>query len=558
MRRILIAILCLFLLTTAVSAAGSVSNLQSNTTIDSDGTCEVTLTMQLSVDGADDALLFPIPGNAKDISLNGELVEAKWSNGKRWVDLSSAVYGAGSHSVTIHYSLPDLVTEEKSGLVLTLPLLSGFSYPVDEMKFSVTFPGEIEEKPTFASTYHPETVESFMEYTVEGSVISGRMLQDLKDYETLTMTLPVTAELFPQNMAKRWSLSNDDLLQYALTLLAVTYWLIFLRCMTPSRIRTVQAPDGITAGELGCHLAGQGTDFPAMMLSWAQMGYLTIQVERSGRVLLHKDMDMGNERSEFEMRCFKKLFGKRLTVDAGGQHVAGLGRKSSKTIPSAWHYFKKSSGNPVIFRVMAALIGAVAGSSLAAGFVTDTVWVVLLSILLVPFGAISAWLIQSGVQGAQLRHRSNLVAGIICCLLWGILGSLAGELTVAIYVIITQLLAGLGVTYGGRRTEAGLQVRDEILGLRKYLKTIPKEDVQRILEYNPDYYFTMAPYAVALGVDKAFARPFRDVRLSPCPYVMVDGKEPRDADQWNEQIRQILQVMDTRQRKLPFEKILGK
>ena len=553
MRRILIAILCLFLLTTAVSAAGSVSNLQSNTTIDSDGTCEVTLTMQLSVDGADDALLFPIPGNAKDISLNGELVEAKWSNGKRWVDLSSAVYGAGSHSVTIHYSLPDLVTEEKSGLVLTLPLLSGFSYPVDEMKFSVTFPGEIEEKPTFASTYHPETVESFMEYTVEGSVISGRMLQDLKDYETLTMTL-----LFPQNMAKRWSLSNDDLLQYALTLLAVTYWLIFLRCMTPSRIRTVQAPDGITAGELGCHLAGQGTDFPAMMLSWAQMGYLTIQVERSGRVLLHKDMDMGNERSEFEMRCFKKLFGKRLTVDAGGQHVAGLGRKSSKTIPSAWHYFKKSSGNPVIFRVMAALIGAVAGSSLAAGFVTDTVWVVLLSILLVPFGAISAWLIQSGVQGAQLRHRSNLVAGIICCLLWGILGSLAGELTVAIYVIITQLLAGLGVTYGGRRTEAGLQVRDEILGLRKYLKTIPKEDVQRILEYNPDYYFTMAPYAVALGVDKAFARPFRDVRLSPCPYVMVDGKEPRDADQWNEQIRQILQVMDTRQRKLPFEKILGK
>ena len=558
MRRILIAILCLMLLTTAVSAAGSVSSLQSNTVISTDGTCKVTLTLQLSVDGNGGDLRFPLPGNAKDITLNGERAEAQWSDSKRWVDLSSSVYGAGSHSVTVHYSLPDLVVEEKSGLVLTLPLLSGFSYPVEEMKFSVTLPGAPEEKPTFTSTYHRETVESFMEYTIEDAVISGQMMQDLKDYETLTMTLPVTADMFPQTMAKRWSLSNDDLLQYALTLLAVVYWLIFLRCKFPRRIRSVQTPDGITAGELGCHLAGQGTDFPTMVLSWAQMGYLTIQVERSGRVLLHKDMDMGNERSEFEMRSFKKLFGKRQTVDAGGSHVAGLSRKFSRTVPSAWHYFKKSSGNPMIFRVIAALIGAAAGASLAAGFATDTVWVVLLSILLVPFGAVSSWLIQTGVRGVQLRHRLDLMIGLGCCLLWAILGSLAGELNVAIYVILSQFLAGLGAAYGGRRTEAGLQARSEILGLRKYLKTIPSADVRRIMEHNPDYYFAMAPYAMALGVDKAFARLFRNVQLSPCPYLMVDGKEPRDAIQWNEQIRKVLTVMDTRHRKLPFEKIFGK
>lgn len=557
MRRILIAILCVFLLTTAVSAAGSVSNLQNNTTVATDGTCQVSLVIQFSVENGGD-LQFPLPGNAKDITLNGARAKTNWSNSQRWVDLSTVVSGPGNYTLSLHYSLPDSVTEEKSGLILTLPLLSGFSYPIEQMEFSVTLPKATEEKPAFSSTYYKDSVESLMEYTVQDGVISGQMLQEMKGYETLTLTLPVTGDMFPQTIAKRWSLSNDDLIQYALTLLAAAYWLIFLRCKLPHRIRRLQAPNGITAGELGCCLAGQGVDFTSMVLSWAQMGYLTVQVERSGRILLYKDMDMGNERSEFEVRTFKKLFGKRQTVDAGGEHVALLGRKAGKSIPGAWHYFRERSGNPMIFRIIAAGIGAVAGSSLAAGFATDTVWVVLLSILLVPFGAISSWLIQTGTRGIQLRYKTDLFVALGCTVLWIVLGSLAGELNVAIYVIISQIAAGFAAIHGGRRTEEGIQARNEILGLRKYLKTIPPEEIKRIMEHNPDYYFAMAPYAFALGVDKVFARHFRNTKLSPCPYLLLEGNHEKTAQQWNEQIRNVAKVMDDRRRKLPFEKIFKK
>ena len=94
------------------------------------------------------------------------------------------------------------------------------AYPVEGMEFSITLPGTPEELPAFTSTYHPESMDSYLEYTVAGSVISGYFLQGLKDHETLTMTLPVTGKLFPQDIAKRWSLSYDDLIQYALLLLA--------------------------------------------------------------------------------------------------------------------------------------------------------------------------------------------------------------------------------------------------------------------------------------------------------------------------------------------------
>ena len=50
MRRIFIALLCVLLLTTAVSAAGTVNDLQSSTLVSDSGSCEVTVTMLLTLD----------------------------------------------------------------------------------------------------------------------------------------------------------------------------------------------------------------------------------------------------------------------------------------------------------------------------------------------------------------------------------------------------------------------------------------------------------------------------------------------------------------------------
>lgn len=559
MRRIFIAILCLFLLTTAVSAAGTVTNLQSNAILTANGNCQISMVLNLTVDSADSDLRFPLPGTAKDITLNGSAAKTSRSGAYRWVDLSGVIYGAGNYTLTLLYTLPDLVTKQgNSGLVLKLPLLSGFSYPIDRMEFSISLPGTPEDMPVFTSTYHPESMESVLSYTVNGPVISGYVLQGLKDHETLTVTLPVTSDMFPQSIAKRWSLSYDDLLQYALILLALIYWLIFLWCPLPRPLRRVQAPDGVTAGELGCALSGLGVDFSMMVLSWAQMGYLTIHMDRHNRVLLYKTMDMGNERGAFEVRAFKTLFGKRPKVDGGGEHYARLGRKVAKTVSGAGYYFKKTSGNPLIFRCIAALIGAVAGYSLAVAFSTDTAWQIILSIFLVPIGGAFSWMIQTGVRGVQLRYRLDLYIGIGCSLLWILLALWAGEVIVGLLVVFCQILAGFAAVHGGRRTENGLQIRNEIMGLRKYLRSMTPEEVNRITEYNPDYYFDMAPDALALGVDRTFARQFGDEKLPECPYLTVHGRTSLTARQWNELLRQVLQVLDSRQRKLLWEKLFGR
>lgn len=559
MRRILLLLLCCLLLTTAVHAESGVTNMESTATLSSNGTCRMALVFQFTLDSHEGDLRFPLPGSAKDISLNGSTAKTSRSGGLRWVDLSGVVYGPGTYSLTLHYSLPDLVAESgKNGLMLELPLLSGFSYPIEHLEFSVILPGKPEHRPTFTSTYHSDTMDSFADFTIQDQVISGHFTQRMKDHETLTMKLQVSSAMFPQNIVKRWSLSYDDLLQYGLLLLAVVYWIVFLRCKFPRRVRRVQAPDGVTAGELGCCLSGQGVDFSMMVLSWARMGYLTIEIDRHERVLLHKLMDMGNERSNLEMRWFKTLFGRRNTVDAASEHVARLSRKAGRTVLGSGYYFKKNSGNPLIFRCLTAAIGAVSGYSLTVAFASDTVWQVVLGILLIPLGGVLSWLMQNGMRGISLRHRLDLGLSIGCCVLWLILGIWAGEAGVAALVIVIQLVAGIATVHGGRRTEGGLQSRNEILGLRRYLKTASAKELARLTENNPEYFFDLLPDAIALGVDHAFARQFGNEKLPACPYLRITGETSMTARQWNVKVRKTVQVMEEGKQKLKWQKLFNR
>ena len=76
--------------------------------------------------------------------------------------------------------------------------------------------------------------------------------------------------------------------------LAFVYWLIFMRCLPLIRQRRTQPLEGVTAGELGCHLTAAGADLTMMVFTWAELGYLRICPDKRGRVYLQRYMDMGN------------------------------------------------------------------------------------------------------------------------------------------------------------------------------------------------------------------------------------------------------------------------
>ncbi len=538
---------------------GSVTQMESAVTVYENGSCDVTLNVQLSLQEAPQKLLYPLPAEAKNISLNGGVARTSASGSVRYVDISSLAKVAGNVSFVIHYEMEDVVTvQKKGGLLLSLDLLTGFACPIDNMSFTISLPDAPEKRPKFVSTYHQESVDTLMTLSTQGNVITGKFHQGLKGQESLVMTLQATEALFPQPLMKRWSLSADDVAMYLCALAALIYWVFSMRALPPSRLRRAQEPVGVTAGEMGCHLTGRGADFTLMVLSWAQMGYLLIQLDDNGRVLLHKRMDMGNERKEFEVRCFRTLFGRRKTVDGTGHHYARLAAKVAKTVSGARETYLSVSGNPKLFRVICGGIGVFGGISMACALVNDTAWQVVLGLLLSLLGAGLSWQIHEAVTMVHLRKNLTFWVSLGISFVWVAVSAMAGEVGVALFVLGCQWLGGFAAAYGGRRSEAGRQNMEEILGLRRYLKSANKDDLQRILNSNPEYYYRLAPYAMALGIDQVFARQMGNTRLAECTYLTTGMDGHLTAKEWNQLLREVVATLDERYRYMALQKWLGR
>lgn len=553
---LLLIVLCMAM-AYPVSALSEAQSIRSEATIAGDGSCHVTLSVSFSLEQPVAEPVFPIPSNATDVILNGNPISV-FSGGK--VPLKDITGGmAGDFSVSISYNLASVVAtveeEKEPQMLLTLPILSGFAYPVQTLEYSVILPGTPSAQPVFSSSYHQESIALYLDTAVTGPKITGVTTSPLKDHETLTMTLPVDETLFPQTAAAARVLSMMDVAIVASALLAIGYYFLALRPRLPRRITRATAPDGITAGDIALWMTGSGTDLTLLVVSWAQLGYLRIQVDDSGRVLLHKRMEMGNERSAFENRCYRNLFGRRRIVDGTGYHYAELCRSVAKKSPRAKEVYLPNSGNPGIFRALCALSGLLSGITLAGAFAPHSVP---LRVLLAVLTTVMTLLLQSGIRGILLRQRIHLWVAVGCACLWVILGIWSGEWLTSVLMVVFQFVAGLAAAFGGQRTDLGQQTLTQIMGLRRHMFTASKPALQQLLKVNPNYFYELAPYALSLGLDRVFARRFARLRLPECTYLIGPGRGQMTAAEWAALLRSAVNTLDAKAKRLPFEKLTGR
>ena len=551
MRRffVIITLLCILCsLAVGASAATYAKNVSAYATVSNDGTCQVTLTATIHLDQAVDHLRFPLPSKATNITVNGTRASSRVENGLRQVNLSRIV-GKAMGDFTLHftYSLPNLITTNEAGLLeLQLPLLAGFAYPVQALEFSVTLPGAVTAKPAFSSGYHQANIEKDIYTSTTSATITGTSQVELKDHETLSMSLLVSEEMFPQKRITPPNFQTVTILIWIFALLAVFYWIFFLRNLPAWPSSHPTPPDGYNAGELGSLLHLQGGNLNMLVFSWAQLGYLLIQLDRNGRVTLHRQMDMGNERSAFEGKCFRLLFGKRDTVDASATRYAELYHSIAKMKPNLSAFIHPKTGNLTVFQWLSALTGMFFGIFIAIGLSSGALLQWLLVIVLGAAAFFSSLRMQRWAVSLFAPDRQPVWIALGLCGVWLGLSAIAGLLSVGFGMVLFQLFAGLLSAIGGRRTPYGRQTMGETLGLRWYLYSVSPEQLRQIYQSNPEYYHQMAPYAMALGVDKRFAKRFGKLLIPQCPYISTGADSDLRATQWQGMMRRVLKGMNTR------------
>ena len=568
MKRLILLALCVMLIASvsvgvsAFEGETRATSVQMIATVSNSGSAQVSTTVALHVETPLEELHYPVPANATSITLNGSRVFTEKTNQARLVNLTKLLGGmAGDFTFTVGYSVANTVrplaqtdsaADSAKKLQLDLPLLAGFAYPIDQVQFSINLPGNITNQPGFISGYHQANIEKDLTYSVSGGNIAGRSWTALKDHETLNLRLTATEEMFPQTRVELPSLDTITTIIYVCIGLALIYWIFVLRNFLPIREYPAVAPEGFGAGQLGTVLTMAGADLGLMIFTWAQLGYVVIQMDRRGRVLVHKRMEMGNERSAFEQKCFRSLFARRDVADTSGISFARLHQTVSaqKAIPSL---LRKNGGNVQIFRILAAVAGLLCGTcfGILLGNMLDFGWLFMSVLSFV--GLICSWQIQHWTQGVFLHHRIRLWTALGMSVLWLILGLAIGQLSLALLSVSIQLIAGFLAAFGGRRSEDGKLAMGQVLSLRSQLSRLSSRKIQQYCQENPNYFFDMIPEAMAMGCDKAFARRFGKSRLPACPYIIASDTRGLTAAQWSQLMRQILDGMTARQRQMPTD-----
>lgn len=553
------------------SAETAASGVHLLYTVTSEGDCRVTATVNLRLEAAHDKMTFPLPANATNITLNGVNANVNRTATAANVDISRITKGyIGDAAVRFEYTIPDAVevyqgdandkkedikVDGKYPLRLTIPLLSGFEYPVESLNFTITMPpGEAKFDPYLYSTYLQNSAASSIHLNVSGSQIIGSSKTVMNDHESINLTMVVPEEMFP-TVSTYVREGNPELVPIIVfAALALLYWFITLRTLPITRIRTSTSPEGVTAGELGCRLTLTGGDLTMMVFTWAQLGYLLIHLEGNGKVLLHKRMDMGNERGPFENKVYRMLFGNRRVVDATGMTYARLSRKVASIVPQERNVFRGNSGNMKIFRGLACVSQIFCGICVAMNMTGNLVLAIVMAVILGIVGAVTGWLIQDIAYRTHLRGKVPVLIGFICILLWVLLGLFSGQVWIPLGCSVGQFLYGYLAAYGGRRSELGRHDGGQVLGLRHYLKRLPKNEINRLLMNDPDYFFNMAPYALALGVINPYAKAFGQREMHQCPYLHSRIAGKRTAEEWGHLMADAADLMDAKSRMLQIQK----
>jgi len=569
MRRFLIFVCSLVLmagiLVMPASAENTATKVESIVNVTAAGDCIVSTTVRLNLDSPTENLSFPVPLNATDVTLNGGSARTTKTSTGLDVDISRLTSGmAGEIPVMLNYNIPGAVKvildEEgkldpdfKNYLQLELPLLNSFELPVQSLTFILDMPDNIRYKPVFTSIYQQTGIEASLSYEIDKDMITGHSINPLNDHEAITMTMAVDRSAFPtvSTYVREGNPELKPMLIFAG--LALVYWILFLRTWPLIRSRSVAPPEGVTAGEMGCHLTLAGGDLTMMIFHWAQMGYVLIHRD-GGRVMVHKRMDMGNERSPFEVKVYKMLFGNRRAVEATSYSYARLSRKIYGMIPGERNLCKPNSGNTRIFRMLACVSQVFCGICVAMNMTNVRFLQILLSVILGAFGAVSAWQIHEVAYRTHLRGKTRVGIGLTCVLIWIILGILCGQWIIPTCAAVGQWVIGYLAAYGGRRSDVGRHDAGKILGLRSYLKHISKEDIRRLMKTDPEYFFNMAPFALALGIIHPFARNFGSIKMDQCPYLVTRVTGRRTAEEWAELIADTANLIDSKFRKMEWEK----
>ncbi|MCQ2420952.1 MAG: DUF2207 domain-containing protein, partial [Clostridia bacterium] len=504
MKRLLLLLGCLILLTTGVFASESViTDLKTDCLADNRGRCQITQTITVDITGIEQQLLFPLPDGAKKASLAGFDTSRKTVDGYTALALKNSAGFSGSRTFTLIYTVDAEITEKDGVQTLKLPLLCPrWEFPIEHYSFTVMMPDAFDAFPTFVSGYYGDAAEDYMEVQTRDAIVDGFFLAPLKDHESLDMLLEVPSGYFSGTYAT-WSANWTAVaMVIVLSLAAAGYWFMKLRSPKLRKLSRSLPPDAALPCDLPYLLAQGRPDFNMLICHWGVLGYLSIHVDAKGNVALYKRVEMGNERRRTERKLFDALFARGSICDGASLVYKRTASGAIGAIPKFWNrrLYDKSSGNPLIMKGLSCLVCAIVLLESMGALLPSMKlrwFLIFLSFIL---GGVLGAVVQDGPAawflGKKLRLGCSILAGIVL-LIAAKFGSFSMQMLLALALAVWT---GFAMLHGGKRTQQGTQIVSQAMGFRRFLLRVSRTHLEMMLRRNGQYFYELLPYAESVGL----------------------------------------------------------
>ena len=403
---------------------------------------------------------------------------------------------------------------------------------INNISFSITMPKEFDSTSLgFSSGVYGSVDNTYVSYSIDGNTIIGTYNDILPAYNALTVRLTLPDGYFV-------GAKDNNSLYYLIiaisiifVIISIVLWILFGK--DPPVVETVEfyPPEGYNSAEIGFLYYGEAENnaIISLLIYLADKGYLKIE-EIETKVLFSSSKDFritklkeydGN--NESEKIFFNGLFNRKDSVTSEDlknrfyltvKSIKKLlnSRKNRETI-----YDNKSLIARIILIPMIILLFVLITifPFISMGLETEILFALI-------FPGIALYLVMVNiVSNAKLASRIGI---IIFALLWGGIPFLTIVLPVITSIPIFAITYIIGILsiitmcifrkliY--KRTPFGIEILGKLKGFKRFLETAEKEQLEALVEKDPEYFYNILPYTYALGVSEKWVEQFEGIAFA--------------------------------------------
>lgn len=473
-----------------------------------------------------------------DVSSNMKYETTKYKNNYEIKIGSQDEYLSGTAEIVIkyNYAIGNDPVKGKDEVYYNI-IGTDWGVPIETVNFRIQFPDNKIEDIGFSYGFYGETQYNDVKWEYEDSkTITGKLETELLPGQALTIRATLPDGYFSK------SLDIKSLICIT-ALLLIGIWSVAIFIKDEHKlVDTVEfyPPENMNGLDckalLSLSLSKEDAAVMSLLFTLANKGYIEIEDKKIGYIIRKlKEYDGYNDEEEMFMKGLFVGDEKEITSeDIRNYFYPTIKGIVAVKIEKLKKCFKKINYKVIIYAIFLCLVWILFSVGCTLQINYPLIVVILLFHVIIYF-------INKNNEGIWMIIGDLLIYSVLFIMVCiGMVNNLYPVTTTIIIAVISLILILMIIYFSSklnRLTNKHFDLRGRIKGFKNFLVTAKKDELETLVEGNPNYFYDILPYTMALGVSHVWVSKFKEIGRPDVIWYKGDDIE-KTKDKYEDDVKQ--------------------